>query len=204
MINLLPPETKENYRYARLNSRLVKWLVIMSLAFAGLAALGVFGILFLNKTANSYDSQVTSMQSNLKQQKQAETEKEVKEISNNLKLALQVLSKQVLYSQMLKQLATIIPGNAALSNLTIIEGQNALDISANTADYNAATQLQVNLADPNNKIFSKADILNINCNSGSANEEAKRYPCAVTIRALFNTKNPFLFTSNATASGAKQ
>jgi len=203
MINLLPPETKDNYAYARRNSRLAKWLFTMSMAFVGLAMLGVFGIFFLDKTAKSYDSQVSVMQTNLKQQKQAETEKEVKEISNNLKLALQVLSKQILYSQMLKQLATIIPSNTALSNLTISDGQKALDITANTTDYAAATQLQVNLADSTNKIFSKADILNINCNGSGATEESKKYPCAVTIRALFNTKNPFLFTSNS-VSGAKR
>lgn len=200
MINLLPAEIKENYRFGRRNSHLARWVTTMGLAFAGLAALAVFGIFFLDQTARSYDQQVNAMESSLKLQKQAETEKEVKEISNNLKLAVQVLSKQVLYSQMLKQLATIVPNNAALANLVINQGQNALDITANTADYNAATQLQVNLADPNNKIFSKADILNISCATDAG--EAKRYPCTVTVRALFNSKNPFLFISN-TSTGAK-
>lgn len=201
MINLLPPETKESYYFARRNSRLARWITTMGLAFAGLAVLSVFGIIVLDQTAKSYDKQVGVLQSTLKQQKQVETEKEVKEISNNLKLALQVLSKQVLYSQMLKQLATIIPSNAALENLTISQGQNALDITANTTDYTAATQLQVNLADPNNKIFSKADILNISCATATSGE-VKKYPCTVTIRALFNAKNPYLFTSNTI--GAKQ
>ena len=202
MINLLPPETKENYYYARRNSRMARWVVTMGLAFAGLIVLSVFGIFVLDQTAKSYDKQVGTLESTLKQQKQAETEKEVKDISNNLKLALQVLSKQVLYSQMLKQLATIIPSNVALENLTISQGQNALDITASTTDYTAATQLQVNLADRNNKIFSQADILNINCTTATGGTEVKKYPCTVTIRALFNTKNPYLFTSNTV--GAKQ
>lgn len=201
MINLLPPEVKQNYYYARRNGRLVSWAVTMSLAFVGLIALSVFGVLYLDQTARTYDQQVSSIESSLKMQKQAETEKKVTEISNNLKLAVQVLSKQVLYSQMLKQLAIIIPSNAALANLSINQGQGALDITANTADYTAATQLQVNLADPNNKIFSKADIVNISCPTGTAEAESKKYPCTVTVRALFNTKNPYLFISNST--GAK-
>lgn len=201
MINLLPPDVKENYRYARRNSRLINWAATLGFAFIGLVALSAFGILYLDQTARGYDQQVATMQASLKTQKQAETEKEVKEISNNLKLALQVLSKQVLYSQMLKQLATLIPSNAALANLSINQGQGALDITANAADYAAATQLQVNLADPNNKIFSKADIVNINCTSANEGAEAKKYPCTVTVRALFNTKNPYLFISNA--NGAK-
>lgn len=204
MINLLPSETKESYYYARRNSRLVSWAVTLGLAFIGLGALSAFGILYLNQTANSYDQQVLAMEASLKTQKQAETEKEVKEISNNLKLAVQVLSKQVLYSQMLKQLATLIPSNAALANLNINQGQGALDITANAADYAAATQLQVNLADPNNKIFSKADIVNINCASSTEGTEAKKYPCTITVRALFNTKNPYLFISNSSSTtGAK-
>jgi len=204
MINLLPTETKQNYYYARRNSRLARWIVTMSFAFVGLIALSVGGILVLDQTAKSYDKQVGVLESSLKEQKQVETEKQVKEISNNLKLALQVLSKQVLYSQMLKQMATLIPSNAALENLTISQGQNALDITANTTDYTAATQLQVNLADPNNKIFSKADILNISC-ANSATGEPKKYPCTVTIRALFNAKNPYLFaSSNAATAKVKQ
>jgi Tfp pilus assembly protein PilN len=202
MINLLPPETKESYYYARRNSRLARWIITMGFAFVGLIILSVFGIIIMDQTAKSYDDQVSSMETSLQNQNQAKTEKDVKEISNNLKLAVQVLSKQVLYSQMLKQLATIIPSNTALSNLTISQGQNALDITASTTDYTAATQLQVNLADPNNKIFSKADILNISCATAATGTEVKKYPCTVTIRALFSTTNPFLFISNST--GAKQ
>lgn len=201
MINLLPPEIKENYYYARRNSRLIQRAIMMSLAFVGLALISAVGMIYLNQTARGYDTQVAAMESSLKLQKQTETEKEVREISNNLKLALQVLSKQVLYSQMLKQLATIIPNNAVLANLTINQGQGALDITANTTNYTSATQLQVNMADPSNKIFSKADIVNISCATATEGAEPKRYPCTVTVRALFNTKNPFLFTSNT--SGAK-
>jgi Tfp pilus assembly protein PilN len=203
MINLLPPDFKENYHYARRNNRLVRWVVFMSLGFVGLAALSGLGTIYLNTTASDYNQQVSVMETSLSNQKQSETEKQVIEISNDLKLALQVLSKQVLYSQMLKQLATIIPSNAALSSLAINQDQNALDITANTIDYTAATQLQVNLADPTNQIFSKADIINITCPTAANGTQAKRLPCTVTVRALFNTKNPFLFTSNTTATGAK-
>jgi Tfp pilus assembly protein PilN len=204
MINLLPPDIKDNYHYARRNSRLVRWVIFMSFGFVGLGLLSGIGMLYLNSTATSYNQQASALETSLSNQKQTETEKQVNDISNDLKLALQVLSKQVMYSKMLKQLATIIPSNAALSSLAINQGQNALDITANTADYTAATQLQVNLADPGNKIFSKADIINISCPTATSGSQPKRFPCTVTVRALFNTKNPFLFTSNDTSSGTKQ
>jgi Tfp pilus assembly protein PilN len=200
MINLLPSDIKDNYRYARRNSRLVRWIFAFSFALVGLAGLSVGGILYLDQTAKSYDSQVTALEDALKRQNQTATEKQVKEISNDLKLAVQVLSKEILFSQLLKQMATIIPNGAALSNLNISQVNGALDITADTADYNAATQLQVNLADPNNKIFSKADIVNINCAPAAEGAEAKRYPCTVTVRALFAPNNPFLFISNSKAA----
>ena len=195
MINLLPPDVKQTYHYARLNTRLVRWVIVFSFAIIGLAGLSVGGIFYLQETAKSYDVQVASLEASLKQQKQAETKKKVTEISNDLKLTVQVLSKLVLYSKLLDQLATIIPKNTALSNLNISQVQGALDITANTADYNAATQLQVNLADPTNKIFSKADIVSITCASETT-VDTKRLPCSVTIRALFAADNPYLFTKN--------
>lgn len=203
MINLLPPDIKENYRYARRNTRMIKWVVAFSFALVGLAALSVGGIFYLDQTASSYDSQVQAQQDILKSQDQAGTQKQVKEVSDSLKLVVDVLSQQVLYSKLLEQLATIIPEDAALANLNINQVQGALDITANTADYTSATQLQVNMADPANKIFNKADIVNIACNTDSQGaESAQRYPCTVTVRALFSADNPFLFVNNkATPAG---
>jgi hypothetical protein len=204
MINLLPPDIKQNYSYARRNTKLIRWVVAFSFAFVGLAVLSVGGIFYLNQTAKSYDKQVNVQQAALKSQNQAATVKQVTEISTNLKLTLQVLSKQVLYSQLLKQLATIIPSNTALSNLNISQVQGALDITASAADYAAATQLQVNLSDPSNKIFTKADIVSISCATATpGSQQSQKYPCTITVRALFAPNNPYLFAGNSTGTKAK-
>ena len=205
MINLLPADIKEDYRFARHNSRLIGWVVAFGFALAGLAAISVGGIFYLKQTTKPYYGQVASAQASLQAQDQTGTEKQVNSISNNLKLVIQVLSKEILFSQLLKQLAIILPANTTLSNLDISQAQGALNITANTVDYNAATQLQVNLSDPNNKIFSQADILSINCasvdetasDSSDATSALKsKYPCTVTISALFAPNNPFLFISS--------
>lgn len=202
MINLLPPETKESYRYARRNSRLVGWVFAFCFALIGLVAISIGGIFYLNQAAKPYDAQVAAAEETLKKQDQAGTEKQVQEISNNLKLAIQVLSKEILFSQLLKQLAVIIPSNATLSNLGISQVQGALDITANTTDYHAATQMQVNLADPANKIFSKADLVSINCVAPATGDDStkSRYPCTAIYRALFAPNNPYLFISNTKAA----
>ena len=205
MINLLPPDIKEEYAYAWRNARLVRWVFAFGFALVGLALISVGGIFYLGQQADNYERQVIAMEDSLRAQDQAATVKQVTQISNNLKLTVQVLSNQVLYSQLLKQLATIIPAKAVLSALELSQAQGALDLTASTADYTAATQLQVNLADPANKLFTKADIVNISCAGtadGGTSATAKKYPCTVTIRALFASDNPYLFS--AKPAGAKQ
>ncbi len=198
MINLLPPDTKSHYRYALLNVRMRHWLIASCLALAGLVVIGGFGWLYMHQISGSYTKQINDTTTTLQSQNLDKTQQEVKTISGSLKLAVQVLSKEVLFSKLLKQLAAVTPRNAVLSTLNITQGDSAVDITAQATDYNAATQLQVNLADPNNKIFSKADIVNISCSStgGSSDGINGKYPCTITIRALFSNSTSFLFIHN--------
>lgn len=209
MINLLPPETKTEYRFARRNTRLAHWVVTMAFAFVGLVGISAGGVWYLHKTSDEAQVLASAAEESLKQQNQAQVQKQVKDISDSIKLAVQVLGKEVLFSKLLKQIAVVTPTKAKLANLTISQTQGAVDISANTTDYDAATQLQVNLADPKNKIFSKADIVSINCGgsapggsstTSSSSEEANPYPCTANIRALFATDNPFLFINSSSTA----
>lgn len=191
MINLLPPQTKETYRYARRNRTLLRWAFTSAFWLAGGTLLAGGGYLYLNKTISDTTHRVDASNQQLQNQNLASVQKQVTDMSNNLKLSVQVLSQEVLFSKMLTQLATVMPSNTVLTGLTILQVQGAVDITANTANYQAATQLQINLADPKNQIFSKADIVTINCTDSAT------YPCAVTIRALFAQNNPFLFTNDS-------
>ena len=198
MINLLPPELKDTYRYGRRNRTLARWLTVMVLCIAGALLLTGGGYLYLNRSINNTNQQLAESQQQLSQQHEAAVQKQVTDITKNLKLATQVLSKEILFSKLLKQLGAVTPNNAILTNLSITQAQGGVDITAETANYAAATQLQVNLADPKNKIFSQADIVSITCNSG--NGIKSQYPCTVNIRALFAKDNPFLFI-NSTGGG---
>lgn len=188
MINLLPPDIKSRYDYASRNVHALRWLVAFVIALVGLEAIGITGFMYMQHLGSNYKTQISAQEESLKVQRLEETQTAAKDISSSLKLAVSVLGKEVLFSELLKQLGTVTPANARLSALNISETTGALDITAVTSDYRAATQLQVNLADPANKIFSQADIVSINCSSKTAS-----YPCTVTIRALFAKDNPFLF-----------
>ncbi|MEJ0072559.1 MAG: PilN domain-containing protein [Candidatus Saccharibacteria bacterium] len=198
MINLLPPDTKQAYKYARRNRMLVRWIISAAFCLAGGALLLGGGYLYLNQSINTTTQQIADSNSQLKSQNLAGVQKQVTTISNNLKLVVQVLSKEILFSKLLKQLASVTPSDVILTNLVITQAQGGVEITAQTANYNAATQLQVNLADPKNQIFTEADIVSINClNSGTTGNS--QYPCTADIRALFATDNPFLFTNNGSS-----
>lgn len=197
MINLLPPALKDDYRYASRNTLLRRWTAALILAIVGLGMIGTFGYVTIQSSTDNLSAQVENLQETLKKQKLTETEAQVTDITNSFKLVVQVLSKEVLFSKLLKQIATVIPSNAILANLAINQTTGGVDIVANAADYTTATQVQVNLSDPNNKIFSRADIVSITCSSNPSNP---RYPCTVQIRALFATKNQFLFINNGQGS----
>lgn len=188
MINLLPPDVIQNYRFARRNRVVRRWIWGGVVVLIGVALLLGGGYLYLKQSVDNTTKQIADSNKQLQAQDLNGVQKQVTTISNNLKLAAKVLSQEVLFSKLLKQLGTVTPSNAVLTNLAIINTQGGVDITAQTANYNAATQLQVNLADPQNQIFSKADIVSIDCNGTTPG-----YPCTVNIRALFGSNSQFLF-----------
>lgn len=196
MINLLPPEMKQDYRYARRNRRLVQWSFALILAIIGVAVLTGGGLLIMNSSITTNRAEIAQAQTNLASQNISGVQKEVSTISSNLKLMVTVLSKEVLFSKLLVQLGSTTPSNVILTNLSISQTDGAIDIAARAKDYNAAAQLQANLADPGNKIFSKADIVNISCANSTSQSTFAGYPCTVTLKALFVADNPFLFINN--------
>jgi hypothetical protein len=195
MINLLPAEVKQNYRYARRNVQLGRWVVICLVALVGLGGITTYGLLNLHQSTTRYKNRITGTEALFKQEDFSGTQQQVQDISSSFKLVVQVLSKEVLFSQLIKQIGASMPDKAYLTGLTISQVQGGLNITANATDYKAATQVQVNLSDPANKIFSKADIESITCQS----VVDPAYPCIVTIKALFATNNPFLFINSKAA-----
>lgn len=194
MINLLPPETKESYVYARRNVALRRWLISCLVAIVGMGGVATYGLLSIQQTTVDLTQQVAATETSLKNQNFTGTQAQIQDISNSFKLVLKVLGQEVLFSQVLKQIATSIPSNANLTALNISQVQGGIDISAVATDYTTASQVQVNLADPANKLFSKADLVSIACNDAAAAD--KTYPCTVTVRALFAPNNPFLFINS--------
>lgn len=194
MINLLPTKLKEMYRFGRRNRHLTHWIIALAIGIVGAALITGVGYIYLNQTADNYKRQIQTSNEQLAAQNLTGVQNEVKDISNNLTLALEVLSKQVLFSELLEQLATLMPASTNLTGLSISQTEGAIDIAAEATTYEAAAQIQVNLTDPDNRLFSSADIITIGCSGEGA------YPCSVQLRALFADNSSYLFTSDTGAN----
>jgi acetyl-CoA acetyltransferase len=196
MINLLPPQSKDAYRYARRNRHLMHWVFALLAGIFGAILLTGLGYYYLGQTTENYRQQVRTAQAQLAAQNVDKTQKEVQNMAGNLNLAVQVLSKQVLFSDMLKRLGSITPSDAALTTLTISPTQNAIDITAQAKSYDAAMQVQVNYNSKENRVFDKTDVIGITCASNERAATAQQeYPCTINIRALLTKDSPFYFIS---------
>lgn len=193
MINLLPPDIKQAYRYGHRNVGLLRWVIISGTCFFVIGLIGSYGWLTMRRAIASSNTEISTIQSNLKTAKLDETNKKIVDISNSFKLVEQVLSQEILFSQLLRRMATALPNGTYLSGLNIatVSSGSALDVSVAAVNSEAATQVQLNLADPDNQIFSKADIQNITCDQ--TDTDAPDYPCRITLRAQFAENNQFLF-----------
>lgn len=198
MINLLPSNVKQDLFYARRNTRLRGWLFAFGLSLAGVCLIIAGGALYMQNSIEAHQVKVQESRDSLASQKPEQTRKRLEEISANTKLILQVLSREVLFSSLLRQLGASVPTNTVLQDFQLDKVQGGLALKAVATDIQAATQLQLNLADPKNKIFEKADIENISCDP----TVKTKYPCTVVLRALFAKDNPFVYISTSQTTGS--
>lgn len=191
MINLLPTEVKDEITFARRNNSLRNWVIACLIALAGVVLIVAAGHLFIYQSTRTWQNQVNSTRAQLGEQKLEDTQKKVTDISDSIKLALQVLSREILFSKLISQIGNTIPDGSSLQGLTINTAQSGVDITAVATDYQTATQVHINLSDPKNQIFEKADILNVTCTQAPD----EKYPCNISIRALFADKNEFQYVN---------
>ena len=184
MINLLPNDYKLHLRYGRLNVRLGQWLLFSVIIIAGLVLILGLGWLYMDQQTKDLDRSIAATQAQLKNQNLEQVRDQADEISQNIKVINQVLSREIRFSSLIQEIGKVMPSGTVLSSLTLSNRvAGAVDLNTNTKNAVAAAQIAVNLSDPKNNLFAKVDIVNVNCSS-----EDKPYPCTATLRALFDNK----------------
>ncbi|HEX5394896.1 MAG TPA: hypothetical protein VFW52_00885 [Candidatus Saccharimonadales bacterium] len=194
MINLLPNDYKLNLQFGRQNIKLARWLLVsLVMIFILVLILGA-GWLYISKQISDLNSSIAATQSQLQSQNLEKVRKQADEISQNIRVINDVLHREIRFSSLIDEVGKVMPPGTKLSSLTLSDKvDGAIDLNADAKNSTAAAQMAVNISDPKNKLFSKADIINVNCTS-----QEKDYPCSVRLRALFDAKTSQRFINSAT------
>jgi Tfp pilus assembly protein PilN len=197
MINLLPPEYKQTLFYSKRNRTMSRWVIALLLALVFSLMIVGAGWLYLDQSVKREVKDVEQTKAALEDQEIDETTAKVAEISNNTKLVLDVLSREILFSKLIKQLGSVLPPGTALKSITLEGLEGGLTIQAYATSFDSASQIQVNLSDPENKIFKQADIETITCPKQSEGaEQQSTFPCTVRLKALFSDNTEYVYIGN--------
>lgn len=189
MINLLPPETKKDRYYGRKNVVLLKWISLSLVLFIMLIASIGIGLGIMNRAISNANINKQVLATSISDDKLNETEQSYNEFLNNVKTVTQILSKQVLYSSLLQQIGKVTPPGANLNSVSISSTDNALNLNFTINSPDIAPILQLNLQDQKNKLFERADIIQVNCQQ----KEKTDNPCTAQLRAEYKKDAMFIF-----------
>lgn len=198
MINLLPPDIKSMRLYGRRNITLLRWSSFCLAAMVGLTVIVAGGYIYITQAEKSAEKSKAQTEESIKLAKLDDVEKQYASFSSNLKTVTQILSKQVLFSDLIQKIGSVIPSGVTLNGVSLTDTDNALNLDFKVANPGLAATLQVNLEDQKNELFEKADLLNVAC---SPDATTKLQVCTVQVRALYRKDAKFLFL-NSVSSGA--
>ncbi len=190
MINLLPPTIKKDYIYAKRNTGIRKWILISLVSFMGLILITTYGLILFKTSAINDKKQISSLQHKLNAENIGKTNTQIQNFTNTFNLVSKVLGQEVLFSKLITAIGSAMPAGTALTGLSINNTSTGINLTAGATNYTTATQIQVNLSDPNRNLFKNVDIVSIN-NTGTSST-SNQYLFTVSLRALFNNTNQFL------------
>lgn len=204
MINLLPTHVKETNKYGLKNRLLLRWVIAFIIAIAGIWTIVLFGFYQLNNSINDQKELIAHTKQRLKDQDIEGVQEQTEDIESSIRLALQVLDQKILFSKLIQQIGAVMPEGAILQDISLQDVQGGIDLTAKVKDHQSATQVLINISDPANHVFAKADMLSIDCGDEGTEESAEAqagsensYPCTAKLVALFGDNSPFLYTYEA-------
>lgn len=163
-------------------------MVGMSIGIICVIIVVLGGWLYLQQETNAYKKSIAGTEEILKLSDENKTIARAGEISDSLKLVVQVLSQEVRFSDLIPQIGSVMPSGTVLQDLTLDATlSGGIDLEVGAQSHAAGVQAQANLQDARNRIFEKADIISSTCKD----DPGLRYPCVIKMRALFAKDNTF-------------
>lgn len=204
MINLLPPDAKDDALYGRRNRKLVFTAAGICAMILALGALTLFGQFYLSRSEKQFKSSGQVVEQRIKDQKLEDSQKSLEALAANFKIASQLLGKQILFSKLFPKLAEITPTGAFVRQVSIDDNDTYLQFEISAPTRELANQGYINVSDSKNGLFEKADLLDISCADSSEKSSSgdTTLPCKATVKALFRSDSPFLLLNYLKAQAA--
>jgi|AntRauTorcE11897_2_1112592.scaffolds.fasta_scaffold00484_12 Tfp pilus assembly protein PilN len=177
MINLLPPEIKQEQLYTKRNTLLVKYLLVAAIITGLALATLLTGSYLLSKEEAQLSDRLAAKQEDVRVA--TETANEARELSNQIDTIGLLLDDELKFSQLIPSIAALIPTNANLTSLSLTaDTTTPLVLVAGVNSQSTAALMRVNIEASG--LFSAADIVSITPGSDATGGRI------VTIQALFS------------------
>lgn len=178
MINLLPPEEKRQLRAARTNTLLARYNIILlcAVAFLGLAV----GVVYIYLTSTKAGADATISENSTQTAQYSGVVDEANQFRNNLSIAKQILDREITYTNVLVNIAQIMPEGVVLDSLTLDAQTFGTEttLAASARDYDRALAFKDALQ--NSPHFTNAHFQNVD-DSGSGD-----YPLSLNLNVTIS------------------
>jgi Tfp pilus assembly protein PilN len=217
MINLIPDNLRINSRYASRNTRLLRYTTIAIITMALIMVITGLSVLGMAHTESNLQKQSNEQKQKLAAYKPLQAQGQ--QLSNQITTINTLLGRQVTFSELLPQIAKILPPGAILRELDFSTSdilpassgssgiansssiQKPFLIQAAVTDRKVAATLLENIK-ASKDLFTDADIVSVNQSTTGTSPDANslptitsRYPYQVTINAYLKKLNPKQLTS---------
>ncbi|PLS80598.1 hypothetical protein CYG49_05010 [Candidatus Saccharibacteria bacterium] len=186
MINLLPDETKKHIRAARMNVILQRYLVLVGIVFVLVVLVFAAGYYITIRERMTAKRELESYTQD--GTKFATVDKESKQFAKNLTTAKDILSAEIVFSDLIFDITKTLPSGTILTtlNLSTEVESNQMTISARTKTTDGPLKLKAALEE--SELFKDVSILSIINPDPSRQVESqieRTYPTGVTLKAVF-------------------
>ena len=174
MINLLPPTDKHQVRAGRSNALLLRYNIFLVVALGFLlVAIGVVYV-FLANTKTSAEQTIKDSQSRVSSY--VEIEKQAGEFKANLAVAKQIMDKEVIYTDVILEIAALMPPGVVLDDLKLDAKTfgTKTTLSAHSKTVGDAIALK--------ESFQKSPLFSdVNFQTISTDETGSAYPISISL-----------------------
>lgn len=155
MINLLPPQKRAEIRYGRKNAQILRWFSGFLFGVIALLAVAFIGRMTIQTSKEQALVQKLSIEEQLKSPEFVQAEKEYADFINGTDSVGKIYGRQVLYSRLIRKIATLLPPGARLSNISLSDTDKAINLNFVNRKEDLGPTLQINLVNQGEEIAER-------------------------------------------------